>query len=61
MNFYKGTAMGKVKTHYTNWDSKTMWHEHVQQTEERRKDNRVADCVIFVLICLCLLLGSTLV
>jgi hypothetical protein len=53
--------MGKIKTHYTNWDNKTMWHEHVQQTEERRKDNRVADCVIFVLICLCLLLGSTLV
>lgn len=53
--------MGKIKTHYTDWDNKTMWHEHTQQTEERRKDNRVADTIILVLICLCLLFGSTLV
>ena len=61
MNFYKEKAMGKVKTHYTNWDNKTLWHEHVRNTKARRRDNRTADTIIFVLICLCLLLGSTLV
>lgn len=53
--------MGKVKTHYTDWDNKTLWHEHVRNTKARRRDNRTADILIFVLICLCLLLGSALV
>lgn len=53
--------MGKIKTHYTDWDNKTLWREHVRYTKARRRDNRVADALIFVLICLCLLFGSTLV
>ena len=52
--------MGKVKTHYSDWDNKTLWHEHVRNTKARRRC-RVADILIFVLICLCLILGSTLV